>query len=289
MFTQIDMKSGKSSERKEPVLEEPHRNMFYNDADALEDAILFPEEFSSEELNPLAIKIVEPIKKWEEEGFSLSRWVEGLDLVDSDDDDKSSYSGGEWVPNDEILEEGAAGSSGSWSDVDEDSDEEIDFTPLMSVDANTRNLFRMVQKNPNSRKPIASDREGMSEEFFTFMDREKARRMTQNHTERLQTNCICSLQTSLASSRSRTSRTSPLRGNARICKRISELHHKRPQFCDSSNCSARCRCHERIRCRRVRHERLTKSPCSHISLLLPALPQNQAGPAIQRLASVQPR
>jgi hypothetical protein len=68
------------------------RSLLYNDADVLEDAILFPEELQQKTLDSSVIGNVEPLKKWEEEGFSLRKFAEGLDLVDSDLDTEDEES-----------------------------------------------------------------------------------------------------------------------------------------------------------------------------------------------------
>ena len=96
IFAEVEEKNRRllAHQNEEPVTdmpppqhEESHRNLFYNDTDALEDAVLFPEELSSEGMNPLEIGRIEPIKKWEDEGFSLAKFVEGMDLVDYDDEE----------------------------------------------------------------------------------------------------------------------------------------------------------------------------------------------------------
>ena len=53
------------------------RNLFYNRADELEDKILFPEERLAQGLDPLHIGKIEPLRVWEEEGFSLRKSIEG--------------------------------------------------------------------------------------------------------------------------------------------------------------------------------------------------------------------
>jgi hypothetical protein len=67
------------------------KHLWYNDADALEDEILFPEERDGK-LDPLAVGKVEPIRIWEDEGFSFKKFVEGWDSdysdVEGGDDDE---------------------------------------------------------------------------------------------------------------------------------------------------------------------------------------------------------
>ncbi|TVY87687.1 hypothetical protein LAWI1_G006032 [Lachnellula willkommii] len=154
---------------------EPHRNLFYNDTDALEDAVLFPEELSSAVINPLEIGRIEPIKKWQDEGFSLARFVKGMDLVDSDDEEMlPMHVEEQGLTDGESSEESSIASSEAWDDLDDDDDEdEIDEDP--SRNATMQKLFRVMQKNPNPKKEVASDSAGIEAEFMTFMDREKAR------------------------------------------------------------------------------------------------------------------
>ncbi|TVY41459.1 hypothetical protein LOCC1_G005137, partial [Lachnellula occidentalis] len=160
-----------------PQLEhtEPHRNLFYNDTDALEDAVLFPEELSSTGIDPLEIGRIEPIKKWEDEGFSLARFVEGMDLVDSDDEEiDTTMLEEQGLTDGESSEESSIASSEAWDDPDDDDDgDEIDEDP--SRDSTMQKLFRVMQKNPDPRRAAAEDPAGMKADFMSFMEREKAR------------------------------------------------------------------------------------------------------------------
>ncbi|PQE18079.1 mfs allantoate protein [Rutstroemia sp. NJR-2017a BVV2] len=61
------------------------RHLLYNEADALEDDILFPEERALEKVNPLNVGFVEPLRVWEQEGFSIKKFIEASwDWEDSD-------------------------------------------------------------------------------------------------------------------------------------------------------------------------------------------------------------
>jgi hypothetical protein len=86
------------NESMKRVMDNPNkfpRNLFYNEADALEDEILFPEERAAENLDPSQIGKIEPLRVWEEEGFSLRKFIEGRDWYseDSDEDDEDDESG----------------------------------------------------------------------------------------------------------------------------------------------------------------------------------------------------
>lgn len=60
------------------------KHLFYNDADAAGDAILFPEELEDKTLDPSQISKISPLKVWEDQGYSMPGFVEGLDMLDSD-------------------------------------------------------------------------------------------------------------------------------------------------------------------------------------------------------------
>lgn len=138
--------------------------LFYNQADVLEDAVLFPEEQSSESINPLQIGSIEPIKKWEDEGLSLQAWVNGADLLNSDTEDESEEdSGGD---DDEVLEDDDG--SSEWEDDDDDEaySDDGEADPLMA---------KMLQKFMEEAKSKPDLPEATEESFMTFLDREKAR------------------------------------------------------------------------------------------------------------------
>lgn len=67
--------------------------IFYNDADALEDAVLFPDELDSTKAVAKFRNISNPISQFVIEGPEVSKWIKDLDI----DDSRS----GEPIPNDE--------------------------------------------------------------------------------------------------------------------------------------------------------------------------------------------
>jgi len=69
---------------------EPPRSLFYNEADALENQILFPEERMAETINPLEIGKIEPIGTWMNEGLPFQKFVEGHDFESDSDFDTAS-------------------------------------------------------------------------------------------------------------------------------------------------------------------------------------------------------
>jgi hypothetical protein len=83
------------------------RHLLYNEADALEDDILFPEERALEKVNPLNVGFVEPLRVWEQEGFSIKKFIEASwDWEDSDyESEQMSISDGEESDCSHMLED----------------------------------------------------------------------------------------------------------------------------------------------------------------------------------------
>lgn len=79
----------------------PPRKLLYNEADALEDRVLFPEEYSDEGINSSAIGKVEPHRVWEKEGFSFKRFVEGQEFGSDTDFDGETESTAENMSEDD--------------------------------------------------------------------------------------------------------------------------------------------------------------------------------------------
>ncbi|KAG9239309.1 hypothetical protein BJ875DRAFT_501529 [Amylocarpus encephaloides] len=147
----------------------PINNLFprfalYRDTDAAEDKILFPEE----NMDPLDIgKPTEPIRSWEAEGFSLNRFVKGMDLVDSDIDSE----GGEIVSDDGDEE---------WDDEESEEDEDDDMFDLEAGDdgplkpgesKNMDLMLKLLQQPEDTRD--RGDYNRINDEFMRFMDKEK--------------------------------------------------------------------------------------------------------------------
>ncbi|KAI9649174.1 hypothetical protein NHQ30_001742 [Ciborinia camelliae] len=69
-------------------------DLFYNEADALEDEVLFPEERAEEASNtPLAVGTKDSLRVFEEEDFSIKRFVEGTWNWESEDSETSDDTG----------------------------------------------------------------------------------------------------------------------------------------------------------------------------------------------------
>lgn len=168
------------------------RRLFYTEADALEDEILFPEENSSDGQPVLA---VEKLRRWEEEGFSMMKFVEGW-WTDSDED--SSEDNGE----DEGESEDEDESEGENDGEDEDEEDEKNQNSENKKDYNYTDkivgeiLEQALDKKDGTLDPLATlpgalkelvdklvpgfekrekEEPNMEEEFMEFLDREKAR------------------------------------------------------------------------------------------------------------------
>ncbi|KAG4026378.1 hypothetical protein MFRU_041g00230 [Monilinia fructicola] len=103
-------------------------NLFYNKADALEDEVLFPEERTEEASNALlAVGKKDSLRAFEEEDFSIKRFVEGTwnweseDSETSDDAEDSEYEL-QSTHESPIEDDG----NDEWEDVDVDNDGEED-------------------------------------------------------------------------------------------------------------------------------------------------------------------
>ncbi|PVH81349.1 hypothetical protein DL98DRAFT_571218 [Cadophora sp. DSE1049] len=184
-------------------------NLLYNEADVLEDAILFPEELAADKLNPKDIGKISPLKAWEDEGFSLRKFIEGWESDYSGED--SEEDGMEWRTDSESDGEDEEDDDDDFDDEDEDGEyvfdhelepgdvllddhhSEDDGLPLGESNGKTFSkatqaeiisrmrysdelkaaLAKMLNR-PKARKKNPSDPQVMEEEFMTFIDKEKA-------------------------------------------------------------------------------------------------------------------
>jgi hypothetical protein len=152
------------------------RRLFYSEANALEDEVLFPEEHSSEgEPQPLA---VEKLKRWEEEGFDLMKFVEGW-WTDSDEDSSLDSGDSEEDDDDETDKDDETGEdyeNGNES-LGKDNEQSLDTTngtiePLASLPEALKELMDKLIPGSEKREKAEPD---MEAEFMDFLDREKAR------------------------------------------------------------------------------------------------------------------
>ncbi|KAF4615552.1 hypothetical protein G7Y89_g15309 [Cudoniella acicularis] len=142
------------------------RNLLYNDADELEDSNLFPEERPSEPMNPLEISRIEPIKRWEDEGFSMQRFIDGMDLLDPElTDDQGAES--------PVSDNGSEAWSDEKGELGDENDRDPNFRSQM--DLMMKLLAKAAKKLPKPRVGNPGFSDPTRAQFMTFMDREKAR------------------------------------------------------------------------------------------------------------------
>lgn len=189
-------------QRARKIFEEDNkfpRNLFYNRADELEDEILFPEERLAQGLDPLHIGKIEPLRVWEEEGFSLRKFIEGWESDYTDDEDEKELYDDSGLDEEDLVD-GDAGED--FEDIkDEDLDDQEGDIQIATVDRSEHApidpghslqhmpfsdelkdaMKRLSLKNPSNRpmtRNIMSKKPNdaeMREEFMAFLDKEKAR------------------------------------------------------------------------------------------------------------------
>ncbi|CAG8959200.1 hypothetical protein HYFRA_00012557 [Hymenoscyphus fraxineus] len=147
------------------------KHLFYNEADAAEDAILFPEELDSNTLPSTQIAKVNPIDTWMKQGFSMSQFVQGLDSVDSDADDEDDEEGSEESDHDEdddyVID-------GPRDDAIPSDPSSVSATLMSMVPENHRDVMAKILKQPRDTRHW-SDPDRMNDDFMCFIDREKAK------------------------------------------------------------------------------------------------------------------
>jgi hypothetical protein len=160
------------------------RSLFYNDADVLEDAILFPEELQQKTLDPSLVGAKSAVEAWAEKGFSLKEFTEGLDLVDSDLESEKS----EWESDDEDKTHMQDGLDVVDSDEENDHDCDDESRPeiteqqgkdvlkevLKGVPGDYLQQFMKAMAKPEDTRD-RGDHDRISDEFMSYMDKEKDR------------------------------------------------------------------------------------------------------------------
>ncbi|QSZ37286.1 hypothetical protein DSL72_009380 [Monilinia vaccinii-corymbosi] len=104
-------------------------NLFYTEADALEDEVLFPEERAEEASNTLlAVGKKDSLRAFEEEDFSIKRFVEGTWNWESEDSETSDDAGDSECESqgshESTMKDVEDDGDGEYEDVDEDYDKE---------------------------------------------------------------------------------------------------------------------------------------------------------------------
>jgi hypothetical protein len=120
-----------------------HWNLFYNEADALEDAVIFPDELDSTEEVAKFRNISNTISQFISEGPEVSKWVYDLDIDDSDPGEPMSDDENEEWPDELDIDDSDSGEPMSddeneeWSDEDSLADKPLRWnTGLGEVTAN---------------------------------------------------------------------------------------------------------------------------------------------------------
>lgn len=83
--------------------EEPPKGVWYDEADAVEDSILFPDEASGNAPDALVKTKPNRITQWEEKGPDMDRFVNDLDTDEEFDDEDEDYD--DFSKDDELTEE----------------------------------------------------------------------------------------------------------------------------------------------------------------------------------------
>jgi hypothetical protein len=148
------------------VLFHAPKRIFYNEADALEDQVLFPEEDPSKA--PF-LDTTGALARFESEGPSIARFVNDLDS----DEELSDGGDGMTTRHDTVGDE-----DDSSDDTDDfDSDEDLTGEPV-SLSEEMKEVFDLVKKwTLHTPRPEHS----MDEDFEIFMDREKSKGKIANY------------------------------------------------------------------------------------------------------------
>ncbi|KAL2061188.1 hypothetical protein VTL71DRAFT_7461 [Oculimacula yallundae] len=177
------------------------RNLMYNEADAIEDAILFPEELAEGgKLDPNDLGKISPLKVWEEEGFSLRKFIEGWESDYSGEEDDEESDDEEDSEDDEdrkylLDHEYASDHEHEHDDEDEDEEREDDDEHLalglpnatrtrltatevlnkLGYSKELKDAMANAMSIPKPPRRDPGDRRVMEEDFFTFLDKEKSK------------------------------------------------------------------------------------------------------------------
>lgn len=156
------------------------RNLFYNQADALEDEILFPEERASENLDPSQIGKIEPLRVWEEEGFSLRKFIQGREWYSEDSDES-----GEEDDEDEEWEDETTSSMDEMDLAIEEARLNMTTPPIkpeefiqklgFSKELKEAMAKLAIKEGPHVQDRDIMDPKNMEVDFMSFLDKEKAR------------------------------------------------------------------------------------------------------------------
>ena len=196
------MLNTKGQTLEEQIAPDLDQSYFYGEADALEDEVLFPEEFSTETSNALYSGTANALENFGNEGPNWERFVHDLETDEELESDE--FDGSDWSnESDEyVLENESEGDAEEWEDESENDDEQSLALENTEQSNNGRDDHAMVKSdvkpdNPTMEeilssvfsaeqqkdlallrhwKPPRDFRADVKADFETFFDREKSRR-----------------------------------------------------------------------------------------------------------------
>ena len=178
------MESGQQP--KEPTeYQEPDLNKFYNEADVLEDAILFPEQAASGTVGGLFRGHETSMQNFTSKGTDWARFIK---IFDTDEEYDDSDAGTEYILEDESHDEESDKESdrrlvngtkrshdsnhSSWEDIDDEagpSDRRMMRMPSITEEEKQDLALMKNWKSPQSQT------EDVEKAYFTLLDREKSK------------------------------------------------------------------------------------------------------------------
>ena len=163
---------------------EPDMSKYYNEADVLEDAILFPEQSASETVGGLFRGHETSMQEFMSKGPDWTRFIDNLDtdeeyetsdaetedfledhIVTEESDESSKENGNRLVKGNKHSHES---NQSSWEGMDNEVGSSDDEIPLSKEEQECLALLENW-KSPKIQK------EDIEKEFFTFLDREKSK------------------------------------------------------------------------------------------------------------------
>lgn len=159
------------NERRQP-LEKAHKDLFYKEADALEDKILFAEEDVGPGLGLLAGEDTNKLNKLEHEGPNMERFIYDLDTDEEipEDDDDLEHTCGDSGDSSENADD--------WEDEDDEDDDldsqNTDGGDQKPVSEELQAFLDYVARHSMSKR---DPNENMEEQFDQFVRRESSRGM----------------------------------------------------------------------------------------------------------------
>lgn len=196
------MLNTKGKTLEEQIAPDLDRSYFYGEADALEDEVLFPEEFSTEPSNALHSGTANALENFGNEGPNWERFVHDLETDEELESDE--FDGSDWSnESDEyVLENESEADAEEWEDESENDDEQGLALETTKLSNNGRDDHAMVKSDVKSDNPTMEEilssvfsaeqqkdlallrhwkpprdfRADVIADFETFFDREKSRR-----------------------------------------------------------------------------------------------------------------